>query len=127
MGVAGARAGGWGVCGGGGGGGGGGVGGGVFGGGGLWGWRGLGLGAGGFAAVVRDWAGLCIGGAVWGACEIGRTKPFRLKSKELACGCGWMWGGGPGPDRCDERNRHARRRSPMGDGRGSAYWRGRFA
>jgi hypothetical protein len=34
------------------------------------------------------------GGAVRGACEIGRTKPFRLKSKELGCGCGWMWGAG---------------------------------
>src|ERR1017187_2986432 len=29
---------------------------------GLWAWRGLGLEAGGFAAVVRDWAGLCIRG-----------------------------------------------------------------
>jgi hypothetical protein len=34
------------------------------------------------------------GGAVRGACEIGRTKPFRLKSKELARGGAWASDGG---------------------------------
>src|ERR1017187_7893145 len=37
------------------------------------------------APVVRDWADLCVEGAIRGGCGIGRTKPFPLDSKQLAC------------------------------------------
>src|ERR1017187_2005425 len=66
-----------------------------------WGWarfgrRGWGLGAGGLrrlCAIGRDWADLCIAGAIRAGCEIGRTKPLSLESKELACGGAWGWPG----------------------------------
>src|ERR1017187_664873 len=55
-----------------------------------------GLGAGGLrrlCAIGRDWADLCIAGAIRAGCEIGRTKPLSLESKELACGGAWGWPG----------------------------------
>src|ERR1017187_6682830 len=54
-----------------------------------WGWarfarRGWGLGAGGLrrlCAIGRDWADLCIAGAIRAGCEIGQTKAIPIEIK----------------------------------------------